>query len=67
VWPVLMTWTHFDETGAVADSAGWLSCAKTNDSKELAEEASFAPVMGVPLGLEAVVWVVLLGVSMMLW
>ncbi len=69
VWPVLMAWTHFDETGAAADSASWMSCAKTNDSKEVADESpsSFAAVVCVPLGLEAVVWVVLVGVSMVFW
>ncbi|KAK3906056.1 hypothetical protein C8A05DRAFT_12200 [Staphylotrichum tortipilum] len=65
VWPVLMTWTHFDEAGAVADSAGWLSCAKTNDSKEVAETASFAPVSRVLVGLERMGWMVLLWVSIM--
>lgn len=33
VWPVLLAWTHFTEAGDVQDSAGWLSCAKTTESK----------------------------------
>ncbi|KAK4245998.1 Gcd10p family-domain-containing protein [Corynascus novoguineensis] len=35
VWPVLLAWTHFDEAGEAQDSAGWLSCAKTTESKEV--------------------------------
>ncbi|KAK4154506.1 hypothetical protein C8A00DRAFT_14371 [Chaetomidium leptoderma] len=33
VWPVMLTWTHFAESGDVQDSAGWMSCAKTSESK----------------------------------
>jgi hypothetical protein len=35
VWPVLLAWTHFTEAGEVHDSAGWMSCAKSTDSKEV--------------------------------
>lgn len=35
VWPVLLAWTHFTESGDVHDSAGSLSCAKSTDSKEV--------------------------------
>jgi tRNA (adenine-N(1)-)-methyltransferase non-catalytic subunit len=33
VWPVLLAWTYFNQTGMVQDSAGWLSCATTGESK----------------------------------
>ncbi|KAL2177311.1 Gcd10p family-domain-containing protein [Thermothelomyces heterothallicus CBS 202.75] len=35
IWPVVLAWTHFGKTGDVQDSAGWLSCAKTTESKEV--------------------------------
>ncbi|KAH6616200.1 Gcd10p family-domain-containing protein [Chaetomium sp. MPI-SDFR-AT-0129] len=35
VWPVLLAWTHFNETGDVQDSAGYLSCAKTTESNKV--------------------------------
>jgi len=35
VWPVLLSWTHFGEGGDAQDGAGWLSCAKTTESKEV--------------------------------
>lgn len=40
VWPVLLAWTHFGEYGEARDSAGWLSCAKTTQSKHLPGGAS---------------------------
>jgi tRNA (adenine-N(1)-)-methyltransferase non-catalytic subunit len=36
IWPVLLAWTHFTEAGEIHDSAGWMSCAKSTDSKEVA-------------------------------
>ncbi|KAL2129598.1 hypothetical protein VTI74DRAFT_7552 [Chaetomium olivicolor] len=38
VWPLMLIWTHFDEDGEVQDSAGYLSCAKSAESKRLASE-----------------------------
>ncbi|KAL2166990.1 hypothetical protein VTG60DRAFT_1884 [Thermothelomyces hinnuleus] len=35
IWPVVLAWTHFGKTGDVQDSAGWLSCAKTTELKEV--------------------------------
>ncbi|KAK4112404.1 hypothetical protein N656DRAFT_845193 [Canariomyces notabilis] len=36
VWPVLLTWSHFTDTGEVHDSAGHLSCVNTPSSKQVA-------------------------------
>ncbi|KAL2157257.1 hypothetical protein VTH06DRAFT_6297 [Thermothelomyces fergusii] len=57
IWPVVLAWTHFGDTGDVQDSAGWLSCAKTTESKEVAGD-------GESLGAENVLsipgWLVLI-------
>lgn len=41
IWPVLMTWTHFAESGEVHDSSGSLSCvqAKQTVNEEASSEA----------------------------
>ncbi|KAH6845829.1 hypothetical protein B0I37DRAFT_192905 [Chaetomium sp. MPI-CAGE-AT-0009] len=33
VWPVVLAWMYFSQSGLVQDSAGWLSCATTCESK----------------------------------
>ncbi|KAG7284651.1 hypothetical protein NEMBOFW57_009259 [Staphylotrichum longicolle] len=47
VWPVVLTWTHFDENGAVRDSTGHLSCAKTTGSKEVSSDGEVEAVVGI--------------------
>lgn len=47
VWPVVLTWTHFDENGAVRDSTSHLSCAKTTGSKEVSSDGEVEAVVGI--------------------
>jgi hypothetical protein len=47
VWPVVLTWTHFDENGAVRDSTGHLSCAASTGSKEVSSNAEMEAVVGI--------------------
>lgn len=29
VWPLVLTWSHLGDSGAVHDSVGWMSCVRT--------------------------------------
>ncbi len=63
-WPVLLTWTHFDETGAVEGSAGWLSCSKATTSKETADTSQGTAMFlleGV-VNLMFLVWLIIMNV-----
>ncbi|KAK4178997.1 hypothetical protein QBC36DRAFT_365620 [Triangularia setosa] len=42
IWPVLMTWTHFAESGEVHDSTGSLSCVQAKQTVNEGEAASEA-------------------------
>jgi hypothetical protein len=53
VWPVLLAWTHFGAGGEAQDSAGWLSCAKTADSKDFVGGGSS---LDVGTGLKSSRW-----------
>ncbi len=61
-WPVLLTWTHFDESGAVQGSAGWLSCSKTTDSKQVTDESAANAIVLVETAVSIVflIWVAIM-------
>jgi tRNA (adenine-N(1)-)-methyltransferase non-catalytic subunit len=57
-WPVLLAWTHFDDSGAVQDSAGWLSCSKATASKETVDTsgATVSSLLDLAVGMVFVIW-----------